>query len=375
MALAHQGFQEGDIDRVTDVVRPLRMTPRTNAQGPLVVNGIVGIVPVQLLPFIEFTATNRVKSIFEKHEGIAGVNINEAYNLFRNQRWTETHPLLRPRIVPQIPLLKMQLAVVPYVHGTVDIVKHYFWDDALPVAVARQLIHGQALTIKVLSANPLINFRAFQWLFEQVGGLRVLWKTILPAEQEAEEMKAVDAGIDLIEANATKLGGGLRQLRWIMKQMLDDNSPLSQWKQSDIEKVFSTIEKEGALAKVRKQNPITLSGFDRFFLRHAIVPIIKSFSRHGLCMLGEPNHGKTPTALIIAFIFSRYYIRKYNLDQEPEVRLAPDLDFFRGQPGNIALPFILDDGDLKEQDVKKLKAFFDVGEEEASGSCNQNHYK
>ena len=82
-------------------------------------------------------------------------------------------------------------------------------------------------------------------------------------------------------------------------------------------------------------------------------------------MLGEANAGKTPVALTLGFLFSRWYIQRYGFDKEASVRTAPDLDFFRGNPGTLAQPYILDDSDLNTQEVAKLKAFLDVGEEEA----------
>ena len=99
-----------------------------------------------------------------------------------------------------------------------------------------------------------------------------------------------------------------------------------------------------------------MSVFDRFFLRHAILPVLRSLRDHSLVFLGEPNQGKTPTAVIVAWMFSRYYINHYAYDVDARVRTAPDLDFFRGDPGTIYQPCILYDGDLNVQDVKRLSA-------------------
>ena len=363
MAFVPAPFQDADIDRVIEIVKPLRL--QDPQPGPMVMNGPAGLVPMHLLPLVDFGYVTSVKSIYETHANVPGIDVNASYVLCRQGQFDRLHPTLRPRLIPNIPQIKMQLCVCPQPGGLVNIVKHFFWDDRMPVATAMQLIHHDAKTLKVLNANPKVNAKAFQWLFEQMGGLRVLWKIILPTEQEAAEMQAIDAGLDLIEEKAKTLNGGMAQLRWIMKEQRNPRSPIFEWKQSDIERAFRTVAEQGSLAKVRVELPTTLSSFDRMFVRHAVVPIIKTFSKHGLCMLGEPNQGKTPVALTLAFMFARFMIRKYDLDMDATVRSAPDLDFFRGQPGSLGQPFVLDDSDLNEQGVKKLKAFFDVGEEEA----------
>jgi hypothetical protein len=82
-------------------------------------------------------------------------------------------------------------------------------------------------------------------------------------------------------------------------------------------------------------------------------------------MLGEANAGKTPAAVIIAMMFSRYYVGKFGLNRDASYRVAPDIDFFRGNPGTVGQPYIFDDGDIDKAEVAKIKAFMDVSEEEA----------
>ena len=61
-------------------------------------------------------------------------------------------------------------------------------------------------------------------------------------------------------------------------------------------------------------------------------------------LLGEPNVGKTPLAVILALAFSRHYTRLSGRGA-PRYRTASDLDFFRGEPGRVDRPDIFDDGD------------------------------
>ena len=107
-----------------------------------------------------------------------------------------------------------------------------------------------------------------------------------------------------------------------MRQEETERSPFYSWTGTSVEKVLSIIEKHGALAKMQTRNPITLNGFDRMFPRHAVVPILRSLLQHGRRMLGEVHQGKTPVAVVIAFMLARYRIRKYALDQEAGIRTA-----------------------------------------------------
>ena len=61
--------------------------------------------------------------------------------------------------------------------------------------------------------------------------------------------------------------------------------------------------------------------------------------------------------------FSRYWVNKVKPKDEPGFRTASEL--FRGQVGHLTRPDLFDDGTFQDQLTKKLKAFADVGLEEA----------
>jgi hypothetical protein len=186
-------------------------------------------------------------------------------------------------------------------------------------------------------------------------------------EKKAVTAKEVDEGYDFIDKHGPMDASEFERLRWVSKWTHKNHpsSPIKDWRTATVEKALQAKRNLGSLAKIRKELPINLTGFDRFFLKHAIVPILKYLVDHGLVMLGVNNMGKTPVALAVALMFARHYIQKLGFDAEAQLRSAPDLDFFRGDPGHIFQPFVLDDGDLNVQDIRKLKAFLDVSEEEA----------
>ena len=57
---------------------------------------------------------------------------------------------------------------------------------------------------------------------------------------------------------------------------------------------------------------------------------------------------------------SRYYIERGGLHAAPGFRQASDLDFFRGEAGQLHIPCIPDDGDFDAPRPKALKALYDV---------------
>jgi hypothetical protein len=100
------------------------------------------------------------------------------------------------------------------------------------------------------------------------------------------------------------------------------------------------------------------------FLDKVLGPLLPSLRKTSLVLLGKNMIGKSPLLLTVCFAFARHWIHKDLVERDPEVRVAPDLDFFRSDPGTKYSPSIFDDGDVGELETRKLKAFLDVGEDE-----------
>lgn len=63
--------------------------------------------------------------------------------------------------------------------------------------------------------------------------------------------------------------------------------------------------------------------------------------------------------MTIGMALSKYHIKSDGEPREPGIRVASSLDFFRGEAGAKYWPDIFDDGDLPDQPLSKMKAFFD----------------
>ena len=69
--------------------------------------------------------------------------------------------------------------------------------------------------------------------------------------------------------------------------------------------------------------------------------------------------------MILAFMLARFWGFLLGHLAEAGVRMTSDTHFFRGEEGKKWVPCIFDDGDLWNQRVRVLKAFFDPTQFEA----------
>ena len=87
-----------------------------------------------------------------------------------------------------------------------------------------------------------------------------------------------------------------------------------------------------------------------------VVPCLRD---HALWLLGEAGRGKTPLGRTIAMMFSRCH------GGEGTFRTTADLDFFKGIHFSKTVPALFDDVNISGEEVKKIKAFTDVGDDES----------
>ena len=93
-----------------------------------------------------------------------------------------------------------------------------------------------------------------------------------------------------------------------------------------------------------------------------IIPLLLTTT---VLLVGEAGFAKTPLNMIVAFMLARYHSAIGNFTVQAAVRMAAEIDFFRGEAGQKEVPCVFDDGDLWEQRIKLLKAFFDPTKWEA----------
>ncbi len=266
---------------------------------------------------------------------------------------------------------KMSLAVAPSPGSsegppTYDIFNLYEFDKRVRADDARGLCRGAPQEVAYAAGRPQLRAALLRYVMSQLGGLALSWYMYtMPLQDEFEA--GLDRGFDFIEQKAPREAQGLDVLRWITKFTHKQcvNSPICGWKDSLVEKAIRGLQQQGVLAKVRKYLPLSLKSLDPAMLRFILGPLLPSLRTTSIVFLGENGIGKSPVAEILALALARYWINKHGVDRDPTVRIAPDMDFFRGDPGNPYTPFIFDDGDVASVEMRKLKSFLEVGEEES----------
>ena len=94
-------------------------------------------------------------------------------------------------------------------------------------------------------------------------------------------------------------------------------------------------------------------------MRDIMQKVVPCLRVHALWLLGEAGRGKTPLGRTIAMMFSSYH------GGEGTFRTTADLDFFKGIHFSKTVPSLFDDGNTSGEEVKKSKAFTDVGDDES----------
>jgi hypothetical protein len=174
----------------------------------------------------------------------------------------------------------------------------------------------------------------------------------------------INAGFEYILKNAPRSTAELKQLVWQTKA-LRKGAPLYGWPVPLVAKALSGLAAEGALAKKEFENNVILCE-DHFNLRvlEAMQELINS--NDSLVLIGEPNIGKTPLGRAFLMAMCRRNARVHGLDPAGCcIRVTPEIDFLRGEPGDILMGDFVDDGCLNLLPPKMVKALLDVGQYES----------
>ena len=165
--------------------------------------------------------------------------------------------------------------------------------------------------------------------------------------QEDQNDKAIDDGFDYIERTAPLSTTGTAYFRWFAKSLQKDRvppSPIAGWNEMLVNRAVDNLRKGGCLAKTRTTYPLTLTDVDPTVLRYVLQELLPLMRRKSLILIGEARFGKTPLAIILGFALARFWAMEAGASEAAQVRIAPDMDFFRGDPGKKWTPFIYDDG-------------------------------
>ncbi len=217
-----------------------------------------------------------------------------------------------------------------------------------------------------------VGVKVWQYAFERFGGKQFRAFFLSPDVKTAAKVNEfyelsdedINAGFEYILKNAPRSTADLKQLVWQTKA-LRKGAPLHGWPVALVAKALSGLASEGALAKKEFEWHITLT--EEHFKPWVLNVMAEIMDPLGsLVLIGEPNFGKTPLGRSYLFALCRRNARVHGLDPATvSVRVTPEIDFLRGEPGSLTMGDFLDDGSLNQLPSKMVKALLDVGQFES----------
>ena len=245
-----------------------------------------------------------------------------------------------------------------------DIIKHYVFDNPVPMQVAMEMLHGQPLVINY-GSNKKAGAKPFMYLMQRMGGFTAhYYRMTVPgpgAKRTVEKPEDIDAGYDWIEDECPRSNDKNQQARWIDKQLNNADSPIWGWQIGRVEKAIRNLRDAAGHAESQHDYPLYFGHFQPW-VKKFLIPIIERLDTETLMFLGCPGSGKTVSQTILGFAMSRLRIWADNKEgkKTPSIRIAPDLDCFKNEAGRKDRSTIFDDGDLDRMPARKLKNFHDA---------------
>ena len=280
----------------------------------------------------------------------------------------------------------VQLVIVPEGNGLVTIVKHLIMKDRANHAEISAVAHGtwKCLDYAAGSAGETqigddgsynrgkhaTALKMFQATLEKLPGHQALLFKLQPAFAKGRGKRGnevvlspeqVDAGYDYIEKYGPRTQAKNAFGRFIKKHLANNSptNPLAGFTRLEILDALKNRRAQGEHASVQENYPLTLQDVAKWF-RPILGQLLPRMNVASLILLGEKKQGKTALASILASAYSAYQVKKNCLqDVKAQFRLTQNLDFLKDAEGEPWIPFIFDDGDLKDWSPKVMKAFLD----------------
>jgi hypothetical protein len=352
----------------TRVNKPIRV-PAAGKHPP-------GDTAIKDLPLIPYAGNQRhaghVIDVIEKWEGEigdigyaaldAGMSISDYANL---------PPPFRPRMPTDL-AYTMHVSVVERGPGHTEIVKYFQFEKMNNVypklEEVKKLMYGIYTFNMSWSNDRKTCVPVLIQMMQQLGGIMwkySAWPEELPAK-EAGEGRAYLTGDEIKEAwayvreecPAGNFDG--EQLEWLTHILNEPENPAFDLCKKHFGLVREYMNKKSAkqnLATKETYYPLTwedLTGQARRIMR-VVLPLLLTTS---VLFVGKAGVAKTPLGMIVCFMMARFHGATME-DVVAAVRIASEIDFFRGEEGCKWIPCFFDDGDLWEQRIRALKAFFD----------------
>lgn len=332
----------------------------TELDEPMLFENHQGRYILSDLPLKKVERGTLLKHVVIINEKVKDVNIQDVFaQLGEQQELPDPFKSTRPPPSGT----KIQMCMMPAGAGAeFTFVRHIVFASKLKIADIKTLYHGEVHTIDY-KQNFRNGSKIFQYLWNNLKGTIIKSYSLEPTGSVKKTSFSVDemnVGFDFIELKAPRQNSKNQMTRWVEVEIRREESPIFNWNPALVKEACRNLMSFNSLVTTCHYHPITLKGIRGYWLDKVFYKVIQNLHDKTLLLLGEANVGKTPVSRAIAMAMSRYWIAVDNVASgRAGYRTASSLDFFRGEPGMKYIPDVFDDGNLSNQGVEKMKAFFD----------------
>ena len=371
------------IDNAIEATCEYKLVENTGGKHEFTPSDTPGTVTIDDFPFKE--ARTNAQNLTHFFDVIRGADGAFDYKAIKNSVGDGNFDALPGPLHTQVPMAlgkyHLQCAIIPKDDNKVDIIKAFsFVDQKVSHRQIAPLIRGELKVFDWDGRVPAEVRKGTQFLFHALGGFQFTThflkdcsrpaKATSSHELDTREEKRlltedeINKGFEFILAASEQQMTKFQLLRWIKVQQNSRSSPVFGWSKMEIADMFRTLKDEGDLSSLLTAWPLTLYDVAPF-LREVVRDILKNFAFESLLLLGYPGSGKTPLATCMGRAHGHYKIKKDKKLLPVGVRIAQDLDFFRGQPGSEYHVDILDDAHIPGLEPVEFEAFTGVRAREA----------
>jgi hypothetical protein len=336
---------------------------------PVAKENPIGLTKILDLPLrlLDDSAT-KMKHLVDIVTDVPKYDWNEIKGLALQHKLDRLPEPFRPKSTVPVPFV-MQIIIVDGqdLDGSakVFLLKHFIFEQGQQASIVKPVLQGQGHVVN-FGSNTRGGPKTFQYMLDRLGGQQVRFFVFdAGTEDKLKNEVQIDDAYDFILASAPRQEGPkLDQSRWVKKQLNDPESPvfLAGLSAGDVAAALRKIREMEVQADVIINYPFFLSDVEDWYLEQVVFPLMGSFRMKAVLMLGMAGIGKTPVLHVLMSAMSRWHKRACGKDDwhEAEFRTASSLDFFRLEKGMVERPDSLDDSDLNEHPMSKLKAYFDM---------------
>ena len=320
------------------------------------------------LPLKPIEGNTKLKTAIEKvlYEPTEGDELDTIADLVSSKSYQNLPQPLALKDALPIPFT-FQLVFRKQDDTTYEVLKHYIFSQKIDVRGLQRVATGDLFTIDY-GKNFRSGSQGFQYLLEKVADYAIpAFQFTAKPKSKCKEKSALEQGFSYIQSEGPRSNMNNQWTEWAEIEVNREGSPIYGWNTSLVKESLKGYATGNVFVQPTFNFYLTMHDLSAWFLEDVIFPLLPDMKNKTLVLLGNAGAGKTPAASAIAMAFSEYWLLRGDTaeNMQPSFRIASSFDQLRGEPGLRERPDILDDADMSQQALPKLKAFLDSSLEEA----------